>query len=179
MENTNESFLKQNTLFGGLIGASFIITSLLFVYAGKGIVANPQFNNITMMLTIFGIFIGVKKYRDDHLSGIISYGKALSTGIYILAIAALCNAVYTFILYSSDAELLAMYKKVTLTILNEVYKNMNLQELLNSNLTEIFFSPIVIVVGEMLNRILIGAAFTLFIAGLVKRKTPPVNPQQF
>lgn len=179
MENTNESFLKQNALFGGLIGASFIAASLLFLFAGKGIVANPQFNNIILMLTIFGVFIGIKKYRDDQLEGIISYGKALSTGVFILAVASLCNAAYTFILYSSDAELLATYKKVTLTVLNEVYKNINLNELLNNNLSDIFFSPFVIAMGEMLNKILVGAAFTLFIAGLVKRKTPPVNPQQF
>ncbi|MBC5623087.1 DUF4199 domain-containing protein [Butyricimonas hominis] len=179
MENTNESFFKPNTLFGGLIGGSFIIASLLFAYAGKGVVANPQFNNIIMMLTIFGVFIGIKKYRDDHLAGIISYGKALSTGIYILAVAAVCYAVYTFILYSSDSELLATYKKVMLTMMNEVYKNMNLQELFNTSLSDLFFSPVVIAFGELFNRILVGAAFTLFIAGLVKRKTPPFNPQQF
>ena len=175
MENTNESFFKPNTLFGGLIGGSFIIASLLFAYAGKGVVANPQFNNIIMMLTI----IGIKKSRDDHLAGIISYGKALSTGIYILAVAAVCYAVYTFILYSSDSELLATYKKVMLTMMNEVYKNMNLQELFNTSLSDLFFSPVVIAFGELFNRILVGAAFTLFIAGLVKRKTPPFNPQQF
>ena len=83
MEKNNELFLKQNSIFGCLIGGTFIFASLLFILAGKGIVVNAQFHNIIMMLTIFGIFIGVRKYRDEQLAGVISYGKALKTGIFI------------------------------------------------------------------------------------------------
>ena len=75
MEKNNELFLKQNSIFGCLIGGTFIFASLLFILAGKGIVVNAQFHNIIMMLTIFGIFIGVRKYRDEQLAGVISYGK--------------------------------------------------------------------------------------------------------
>lgn len=70
MEKSNELFFKQNSIFGCLIGATFIFASLLFILTGKGIVVNAQFHNIIMMLTIFGIFIGVRKYRDEQLSGI-------------------------------------------------------------------------------------------------------------
>ena len=100
MEKNNEPFFKQNSIFGCLIGATFIFASLLFILAGKGIVVNAQFHNIIMMLTIFGIFMGVRKYRDEQLAGVISYGKALKTGIYILCVASLCYAVYVFFLYS-------------------------------------------------------------------------------
>lgn len=86
MKKNNELFLKQNSIFGCLIGATFIFASLLFILAGKGIVVNAQFHNIIMMLTIFGIFMGVRKYRDEQLAGVISYGKALKTGIYILCV---------------------------------------------------------------------------------------------
>lgn len=177
MEKSNELFYKKNTIFGCLVGASFIISSLIFVFAGKGIAGNPQLNNIIMMLTIFGIFMGVKKYRDDQLLGLISYGKALTAGIYILAIAALCNAVYTFIIYSSNAELLAEYKKIMITTANVLYKNWNVQELFDKGLGDVFFTPLAIAFGEMINRLLVGAAFTLFIAGLVKRNASPVKPQ--
>ena len=55
MEKNNEPFFKQNSIFGCLIGATFIFASLLFILAGKGIVVNAQFHNIIMMLTIFEI----------------------------------------------------------------------------------------------------------------------------
>ena len=103
MEKNNELFLKQNSIFGCLIGGTFIFASLLFILAGKGIVVNAQFHNIIMMLTIVGIFIGVRNYRDEQLAGVISYGKALKTGIFILCIASLCYAVYVFFLYTFNA----------------------------------------------------------------------------
>ena len=40
MEKNNEPFFKQNSIFGCLIGATFIFASLLFILAGKGIVVN-------------------------------------------------------------------------------------------------------------------------------------------
>ena len=46
MEKNNEPFFKQNSIFGCLIGATFIFASLLFILAGKGIVVNAQFHNI-------------------------------------------------------------------------------------------------------------------------------------
>ena len=178
MEKTNESFFKQNSLFGCLIGAAFIFASLIFISAGKGVVVNPQFHNIIMMLPIFGVFIGIRKYRDEQLEGIITYGKALKTGIYILSIASLCYAIYTFFLYTFSADLLEEFKKMTLTTIKVAGQNSPLFKMIEEN-ADLYFFPISIAFGELFNRILIGAAFTLFIAGLVKRSKLPFNPQQF
>lgn len=178
MEKTNESFFKQNSIFGCLIGATFIIASLIFILAGKGVVVNPQFHNIIMMLTIFGVFIGIRKYRDEQLNGIITYGKALKTGIYILSIASLCYAVYTFLLYTFSTNLLEEFKKMTLTTIKVASQNSPLLKMIEDN-ADLYFFPASIAFSELFNRILTGAAFTLFIAGLVKRSKLPFNPQQF
>ena len=165
MKKNNELFLKQNSIFGCLIGGTFIFASLLFILAGKGIVVNAQFHNIIMMLTIFGIFIGVRKYRDEQLAGVISYGKALKTGIFILCIASLCYAVYVFFLYTFN----------TLKITGQ---NSPLFKMLEENV-DVYFVPASIAFGELFNRIIVGAAFSLFIAGLVRRSKLPFNPQEF
>lgn len=177
MNKNTEQFLKQNVLFGLIIGATFIVASLLFILAGKSIVMNPQLNNIMMMLTIFGVFIGIKKYRDEQLSGIISYGKALSTGIFILSMAALLYSIYMFILYTFSPDLMAEFKKIMLTSLKVVYQDTPFYKIIEESFTTYLY-PISIAFGELFNKILIGAAFTLFIAGLVRRSTP-INPQQF
>ena len=44
---------------------------------------------------------------------------------------------------------------------------------------DIYFVPVSIAFGELFNRILVGAAFSLFIAGLVRRSKLPFNPQEF
>ena len=76
MNTTHKSYWKENTLFGLLIGGSFSMASLLFIWGGKSVAMNPQLNNVIMLLTIFGVFVGAKKYRDEALGGVISYGKA-------------------------------------------------------------------------------------------------------
>ena len=58
------------------------MASLLFIWGGKSVAMNPQLNNVIMLLTIFGVFVGAKKYRDEALGGVISYGKALGAGLY-------------------------------------------------------------------------------------------------
>ena len=178
MKTHNEPFFKQNFIFGCLIGGTFIFASLLFILAGKGVVVNAQFHNIIMMLTIFGIFMGVRKYRDEQLAGVISYGKALKTGIYILCIASLCYAVYVFFLYTFNADLLTEFKNVTITTLKITGQNSPLFKMLEENM-DVYFVPASIAFGELFNRILVGAAFSLFIAGLVRRSKLPFNPQEF
>ena len=93
MKKYNEPFFKQNFIFGCLIGGTFIFASLLFILAGKGVVVNAQFHNIIMMLTIFGIFMGVRKYRDEQLAGVISYGNIYSLHRFIM----LCRVRVLFI----------------------------------------------------------------------------------
>ena len=118
--------------------------------------------------------MGVRKYRDEQLAGVISYGKALKTGIYILCVASLCYAVYVFFLYSFNADLLTEFKNVTINTLKITGQNKMLEENM-----DIYFVPVSIAFGELFNRILVGAAFSLFIAGLVRRSKLPFNPQEF
>ena len=109
---------------------------------------------------------------------LISYGKALKTGIYILCVASLCYAVYVFFLYSFNADLLTEFKNVTINTLKITGQNSPLFKMLEENM-DIYFVPVSIAFGELFNRILVGAAFSLFIAGLVRRSKLPFNPQEF
>ena len=152
MEKNNELFLKQNSIFGCLIGGTFIFASLLFILAGKD--------------------------RDEQLAGVISYGKALKTGIFILCIASLCYAVYVFFLYTFNADLLTEFKNVTINTLKITGQNSPLFKMLEENV-DVYFVPASIAFGELFNRIIVGTAFSLFIAGLVRRSKLPFNPQEF
>ena len=58
------------------------------------------------------------------------------------------------------------------------YQNSPLFKMLEENM-DIYFVPVSIAFGELFNRILVGAAFSLFIAGLVRRSKLPFNPQEF
>ena len=174
MKKNNALFFKQNTLFGCLVGAAFIFTSILFLWSGKGVIVNPQFNNIMMMLTIFGIFMGIRKYRDEQLAGAISYGKALKTGIYILCIASLCYTTYVYFLYKFDTSLLSEFKNITQNMLKTIGSDNPIFQIIEENI-DIYFIPANIAFSELVNRLIMGGIFALLIAALLRRNKLQLN----
>lgn len=173
MNTTHKSYWKENTLFGLLIGGSFSMASLLFIWGGKSVAMNPQLNNVIMLLTIFGVFVGAKKYRDEALGGIISYGKALGAGLYLLLIASAVYAIYTYALYASSDELFSTYKANMLETLKLVYEGTPIYNTLLETFN-MFLLPVSIAMGEFFNHIVTGGIFTVLLAWFVKRK-----PQDF
>lgn len=171
MDNKKDLYWKQNTLFGLLMGSSFCLASLIFVWSGRSVAMNPQLNNITTLLTVVGIFMGLRKYRDEALGGSISYARAFGVGIFLLAIASIVYALYTYILYSSSSELFAMYKNHILLMIKQVYENSPMYNTLTETFNT-FLMPVSIAIGEFVNHIFSGIIFTLLLAWIIKRSIP-------
>jgi hypothetical protein len=49
---------------------------------------------------MLGIYFGVRKYRDEVLFGVISYGRAFVAGVLMIAVASSFYAMYIYILTS-------------------------------------------------------------------------------
>lgn len=171
MDNKKDLYWKQNTLFGLLMGSSFCLASLIFVWSGRSVAMNPQLNNITTLLTVVGIFMGLRKYRDEALGGSISYARAFGIGMFLLAIASIVYALYTYILYSSSSELFAMYKNHILLMIKQVYENSPMYNTLTETFNT-FLMPVSIAIGEFVNHIFSGIIFTLLLAWIIKRSIP-------
>ena len=58
----------------------------------------------TMVIGLSLIFFGVKSYRDNHLHGVISFGKALVLGLCISFVAAIIYALTWEIMYNTIAS---------------------------------------------------------------------------
>lgn len=166
--NTKNHFIKQNTIYGFLVGGSFITASLLFFITGKNIVLDSRINNIIMILSIVGIFLGIHHFRDKYLNGFITYGKALLTGLYILGVASFLYAVYTFILYSLNPELMEQFKEIVLLVFKQSYGSSPLYSTVENNLTHYFY-PLGVALGEFFNKVFFGSIYTLLLAGLSRR----------
>ena len=80
-----KNFFSQNTLFGLFVGLSFIAVAYAYYRSGRGVSLNPQLNNVILLLSIVGAFIGVRKYRDELPDNCLSYGKALGACTYLIA----------------------------------------------------------------------------------------------
>lgn len=176
MEKTEKhTFFSQNILFGAIMGLSFVITSWVFLATGKPITANPSLNNILMLLTIAGAFIGVRKYREDVLGGSITYGHALGTCTYMIGIASLIYGIYTIILYQAMPELKEQYLETIDATLREVYSDSPLVDSM-SDMMKTFTTSYSIGFSEIFSRIFSGFIFSLILAGILRRKAPE---QQF
>lgn len=166
---TNRIFFAKNALFGALVGASLILASLIFYATGKNIILNPQLNNVMMLLTLAGAYIGVRKYREDQSDGFISYAVAFGGCVYITAVGSLLYGIYAYTICRCDPELPGSYLTLVHTMLDEMYKGSpflgNIKEMM-----ELLVSPAFIAITEVFNKILTGLIFSLLIAGILRRR---------
>ena len=90
----------------GVISGTIVIISMIFGIVssdGKGFYASEYFGYLIMLIALSMIFIGIKRYRDLHLGGIIKFLPALGLGV---AIAAIAGVMYVFVweLYSMSTD---------------------------------------------------------------------------
>ena len=153
-----KNFFSQNTLFGLFVGLSFIAVAYAYYRSGRGVSLNPQLNNVILLLSIVGAFIGVRKYRDELPDNCLSYGKALGACTYLIAVASVIYGCFVFYLYRTSIE----------TTFKEVYSDSAFTENMISML-KAFTTPATIAFAETFNKIFTGFIFSLLLAGLLRR----------
>ena len=161
-------------IFGLLVGGSFIAASVLFIALEgevENIVANNRLNNVISCLSIIGCFLGVKKFRDDRLEGIISYGKAFSAGCKIILLAALIYSLYTFALYTTLPGLLEAYLDIMNTMLEKIYGGTAFHALTVEAMKE-SLSPTLVAFGEFFREVIHWMFFLLVVAAILRRTAP-------
>jgi hypothetical protein len=87
--------------YGVLSGTITIVTLILglVVSDGGSFLSSELFGYLTMLVALSMIFIGIKRYRDQELGGVIRFLPAFAMG---LAIAVIAGIIYTLVweLYS-------------------------------------------------------------------------------
>jgi len=73
----------------GIIAGIISISMPFFFFYGDGVDMEhgELAGYVTMIVALSVIFVGIKTYRDKHLSGFISFGKAFRIGLYISLVA--------------------------------------------------------------------------------------------
>ncbi len=92
------------SIAGVIVGGMFLATWPLH----ENGTLNPENGMLvgytTMVIALSLIFFGVKSYRDNHLKGSISFGKALVVGLWISLVAAIIYALTWEIMYNTIAS---------------------------------------------------------------------------
>lgn len=99
------AMLKIIVIYGILSGAIVIGTMIfgLLSSGGQGFFASEYFGYLMMLIALSMIFVGIKRYRDLELGGVIKFLPALGLGLAIAAIAALVYvAVWEIYLFNTN-----------------------------------------------------------------------------
>ncbi len=98
--------------YGILSGTITIMTLILglMVSDGGSFLSSELFGYLTMLVALSMIFIGIKRYRDQELGGVIRFLPAFATGLAIAIIAGIIYMlVWEFYLTSTDYAFIDSY----------------------------------------------------------------------
>ena len=156
-------------MFGSLVGAVLILASLTCYWKGVSINYNQTLLLINRFLIITGIYFGVRKYRDEVLFGVISYGRAFVSGVLIIAIAASFYAFFILILTKYfDSVIIQEAIEFTEKGLYDIGYKDDQVELLMSLYRKI--TPEIFAMSQWFGKALAGVFFSLIIAFFFKQR---------
>jgi len=97
--------LTFGLISGAIISAMFMITTPLYKNGTLSMDNGEVIGYSTMVISLSMIFFGIKSYRDQHLHGVVTFGKGFQIGLLIAVVASLFYAVaweFYFNLYIPD-----------------------------------------------------------------------------
>lgn len=112
--------MKYALMYGGMAGAivvTFIVSGLAFDTATH--LQSQWFGYLVMLVALSLIFVGIKRYRDVELGGVIGFGRALAVGLGIAAVASVIYvAGWELYLWVSGKDFIADYAAAQLDALH-------------------------------------------------------------
>ncbi|MEP2103918.1 MAG: DUF4199 domain-containing protein [Parasphingorhabdus sp.] len=97
----------------GLISGAIVIGTMmigLLSSGGQGFFASEYFGYLMMLIALSMIFVGIKRYRDLELGGVIKFLPALGFGLAIATIAAMVYVcVWEIYLFNTDYVFIEEY----------------------------------------------------------------------
>jgi len=175
--------MKKIVLIYGLIAAAITIVPMTLFNMLSGDEFDFKLGEIvgyaSMIIALSTIFIGVRKYRDEELGGVISFGKAFQIGLLITLVASFIY-VASWMLYSTTGgaeEMMTAYMDQTIEQLRasgatETEVSSKISEM--ESFQEMYKNPIVKIGITFLEIFPVGLIISLIAAGLLRKKETKV-----
>lgn len=175
--------MKKNVIIFGLISGVWITT--MGVYTAAACYNNPEFTGndllgyASMIIAFSFIFVGIRNYRNKFNNGVITFGQAFKTGLYISLIASTLYVVvwlvdyYVFIpdfldQYTNHVLYRARIDGVSQPELEEKASQM-------AEFKELYRNPLFVVLITYSEVLPIGLIITIISAVILKRKSKDQN----
>lgn len=112
MPSPSSSMLRLALIFGSLAGVAVTLPMLIamIVSNSEHLFASEAFGYLIMLIALSLIFVGIKRYRDEALGGVIRFPRALLLGLMISTVAAVIYvAAWELYLYRTDYAFIDEY----------------------------------------------------------------------
>jgi hypothetical protein len=175
--------MKLYVTYGFLIAlGSAILTMALFAlgYHSENLAAGQKLGYLGLVIAIAGIALGMREYRNEVGQGVMSYGRALGTGVLISIWSAVFGAVFNFVYFQfinpGFKDAMVAFQKAEME-----RKGMPANVIEQSEgMLRLFSSPIMITIIGLIMAVLVGAVLSLILAAIFKSKPgvsapPPVQ----
>jgi hypothetical protein len=167
-------------LIAGLIVTTMMVYTAALLYRDSHLEGNAVLGYTTMLVAFSMVFVGIKRFRDKYNQGVISFGKAFKTGLYITLVASTMYVVVWLVDYYVFMP--DFMEKYTSCVMNDARNSGASQAELNekaatmANYTELYKNPLMVVLMTYAEIFPVGLVLTLISALLLKRKAPQVQP---
>ena len=175
--------MKKNVIVFGLIAGA--IVSIFMVLGMANCIDTANFDHsmvlgyASMLIAFSFVFVGIKNFRDKHNAGMISFGKAFTTGLWITLIASTIYVLvwlvdyYYFIpdfmdKYSAHIIEQAKSSGVSAAELDEKVTEM-------ASFKEMYKNPLMVVLFTYMEILPVGLLITLISALILKKKVKSPN----
>ena len=162
--------LGKNALnYGLILGGISVVYSLVLWLMGQTF--NKYLGYVGLLFSIGIMFYGTKEYRDKHLGGFMTYGKAFTSNFLIGLYSTIIGTVFMFILYKFiDTTLLVTLKETTIDAAMQKSPNVT-QEQLEKTMS-FFMSPLFLVISGLLGGAIFAAILSLLVSIFHKKDQP-------
>ncbi len=169
----NNIFFKKSMSYGLLIGLLVIVYYLIIYFAGidlykpKG--ETNYFGKIDYLIIAIGVFLSIKRYRDNELDGIITYKNSLFFGTATGFFASIIITLYIII----------FFKFIDPSMFHDIYSLAEKQLLIQSNseaeadellkMAKKMIFP-VIIFATIMGNTFIAFLYSVFVSFFMRRK---------
>jgi len=164
-------------LAGVIVSALMLVTVVLSNRIGfdGGLIAGYS----SMVLAFLMVYFGIRSYRDNVSSGVMTFGRAFAIGICITLIACVCYAAtWEFVYHRFFPDFMEKYatsaiEKTRASGATQAQIEAKVAEMAKAK--ESYKNPLYRIPETFLEAFPVGLLFTLVSAGMLRRKRNDVN----
>ena len=174
--------MKKTVLTFGLIAGAILSVMMLATIPfidRIGFDKGEIIGYTTMILSFLMVFFGIRSYRENVGNGYITFGRALSVGLLITAIASVCYVVTWEVVYFKLLPDFA--EKYTNYALEQVRASGASQQLIEAkkqemkSFVEMYNNPLINAAITFMEPLPVGLILTLISAAILRKKAKPAD----